>query len=140
MTKKHAVTKNAGGAGKAIALGSAVSLLTALGLCALVALLVDKQTLSYEIAKKLPLVLIGLSCLAGCWFAGCLAKKKQMLICLLVGALFLFVLLAITAFAFHGMYQGIPVSGGVILGCSALIGLLHSRGGKRTKKTYYKFK
>ncbi len=140
MNKKHAATKNAGGAGKALALGSAITLLTALILCAFVAFLVDKQTLSCEVAQKLPLVLTGLSCLSGAWIAGCIAQKKKLIICLLVGVLYLFLLFAVTAFAFHGMYRGVAASAGVILGCSALAGLLHTRGGKRSRKSYYKFK
>lgn len=140
MTKKHAVTNNVGGTGRALALGSAVSILTTLGLCAFVALLVDKQTLSYEMLKKLPLILTGVSCLVGTWIAGGLAKKQQMVVCLLSGMVYLLVLFSVTAFAFQGGYHGIAASSGVILGCSTLTGLLHAKGGKRTKKAYYKFK
>lgn len=139
MKKRDKLHKKSGGFGKGVGMGLGTGALATLGLTALLATLTDRQTVSYELAGKLPLVIVLLSVALGAWLGMKAAGERRMIVCLLIGAGYLLLALALNAFAFGGTYRNIPVWIGAVLGVCALAGLLGAKGQgrRRSSKKYH---
>ncbi len=124
--------------GKGIAIGVGISLGLTILLTAFLSTLTDRQLVPYSVAVKFPLGIVLICTLTGAFIGGKIAGEKRMLICLFTGSGYLLTLLAITAFFFRGQFQDILVTAAVVLGSSAVAGVLSASGGRKRKLTKYK--
>ncbi len=132
--------RSASGLGKALAIGTGISMALTLGMSALFAALMDRQMLGQEMTGALSMGIVAVSVAAGAWGAAKLAGSKPMVVCLLVGGCYLLILLAATAFFFGGKYQGIPVTAALVLGTCAAAGIAGAGVGKRHQRVPKKYR
>lgn len=126
-----------GGFVRSIAVGSGISILITLLLCAAAAAMTDKQVLKPDWNEVAALAVHLLASLAGCMVAAKMAKGRSMIVCLTTGAMYFLALMILSAAVFGGSFQGVLKGLGTILGVSAVAGLLgaapRSQKGKRYK-------
>lgn len=114
-----------------LAVGGGISLGITLAGTALLAILVDKQIMEMERVGYGILVMLLLGAFLGAMAAYSKIRRRRMLVCLASGAVYMGLLLAITALFFGGQYTGVGTTALVILAGSvtaALLGLGQGRG------------
>ena len=121
---------SASGMGKALAIGTGISVALTLGLSALFAALMDRQALPQEMTGTLAMVILAVSAAVGAWSSAKLAGSRSMVVCLLLGGCYILLLFAATAFFFGGKYQGIPVTAALIFGACAAAGIVGAGEGR----------
>ena len=136
MVKNQKMTGRASSMPAGLAYGLAVSMAVTLLGSALLASLVDRETLAWENVGYGVMAMVLAASFLGATAALGKIKRQKLPVGLLSGMIYWLCLLAITALFFGGQYDGAGVTGLLILGGSICAVLLHSgqkRGGKRRK-------
>lgn len=109
-----------------LAYGLLASLLVTLGGCAICATLISSESIAATAANYCVLGILLISAFAGAKIAIIRSGEKRLLVGTLTGALYLVVLLAMTALFFGGQYEGVGetalvvITGGIV---AAIIGI-----------------
>lgn len=123
----------------AIGVGTGISMLVTLFGVGILAWLLNTERLQENIIGYATVIILLLSSFAGANMAVSMNKEKRMIISLITGAAYLLTLLACTALFFGGQYQGVGVTGLVVLaGCisTAILGLGRSKKSPRARHKY----
>ena len=108
-----------------LAMGAVVSMAVTGGLTALLAGLLDREMMQWEMVGYGSLTVVMLSSFLGAVTACVKIRRQRMLVCLMAGMVYLGILLAMTALFFGGQYQAVGVTALLVLGgtmCAALTG------------------
>ena len=119
-----------------LAVGAGCSLAMTLGLTAVLAKLVEAETIPVEKIGYGIMVLLVTSSFAGAMVSFGRIKRQRLLVCGVSGVIYFAVLMSITALFFGGQYSAVGVTALLVLAGSAaaaLLGLRQGRGAKRTK-------
>ena len=119
-----------------LAVGAAVSLGITLAGAAILAWLIDKERLDMGSVGYGILAVLLLASFLGALVSFGKIRRRRMVVCLASGAVYLGMLLSITALFFGGQYSGVATTALLILGGSmaaALLGLGPGRGGRGRK-------
>lgn len=120
-----------------LAVAAAVSLLVTFAGAAASGYLISKEILQESSIGYCAMVLILMSSAAGAAVAVGKIKKRRVFVCAVSGLIYFGVLLSMTALFFGGQYQGIHVTGLLVLaGCTlvALLGLKHEKAPKYRRR------
>ncbi len=124
-----------------IGAGVGVSVILSLGMAAILAMLIGKESLAPQSMGYGVLVILMVSSLLGAFVACIMVKGKRMLVSLATAAGYLLALLCITALFFGGQYHGVGVTALVVIGggmVSALAGAGKPSSGKKKRvKRFY---
>lgn len=137
MVVNKKVTGKASSMPAGLAMGGLVSLLMTLLMAACLAKLVDTEVLKEENIGYGVMVLLMASSVLGALTAYGKIKRQRLLVCMLSGAVYMGILLSITALFFGGQYEAVGVTTLLVFGSSmviALLGLREKRGGNRKKR------
>lgn len=116
--------------------GAGVSVIITLLGTALLAKLLDGETIQWEAVGYGILIMVMLSAMLGCITAMKKIKRQNGMVCLLSGLTYWGILLAITALFFGGQYEAMGVTLLLIVGgsgCAFLLCAGQGRGGGRRK-------
>ncbi|MDO5545242.1 MAG: hypothetical protein Q4F81_05395 [Eubacteriales bacterium] len=128
MTRNHKVTGRALSMPAGFAIGTGISLGTMLLLSALLAKLISTERLEWDkIGYGIMVILLVTSAL-GAKFTCMMVKRRKLMSCMVAGLLYWLCLLMITALFFGGQYNGVGITGAVILCGSAVICLQELKG------------
>lgn len=116
-----------------LAAGAGVSALTTAGLTALMAGLLDRETISWEIAGYWILVMIMLSAYLGSATACRKIRRQRLMICLMSALVYWGILLSVTALFFGGQFEAVGVTALLIMGGSICAALSGTGKGRRVK-------
>ena len=119
-----------------LAIGAVCSLAATLVLTAILAKLVEAETLPVEKVGYGIMVLLIVSSFAGAMISFGRIKRQRMLVCIVSGVIYFAMLMSITALFFGGQYSAVGTTALLVLagsGAAALLGLRQGRGAKRTK-------
>lgn len=111
-----------------LALGTGICLLITLAGAAVLAWLVNGESLGENGIGYGAIIILGLSSVCGAWTAAGSIKRRRVQVCMLTGLLYYLVLLAMTALFFGGQYQGMVVTAVVIFIGSGTVSLLGVKG------------
>lgn len=124
--------------------GASVSMLITLAGTAVLAKMLDAETIQWESIGYGILIMIMLSAMLGSLIAMQKVKRQFALVCLMSGFVYLGILLSITALFFGGQYEAVGVTLLLIVagsGCAFLLTLQGGRGGstkhRRQQHTRY---
>lgn len=107
MVRNQKVTGNAMPLAAGVGTGVAVSgVLTLLG-AALLAWLINGETMPFAGIGYGAMIVLAVSSAVGSWIAAALVKHRRLAVCMITGAGYLALLLGITAFCFGGQFQGV---------------------------------
>lgn len=124
-----ASTIPAGLAAGALASGT----MTLLGTLA-AAKLIDMEIVAWSQAGYAVLVILLLSAWMGAMVAAGKVKRRRMAVCMGSGAVYMLMLLAVTALFFGGKYSGVGETALLIL-CGSMVAVFMGEPGKRRRKT-----
>lgn len=124
MAKGIKVNQGTSNAAGVVAAGAVVSMIVMLIGISVCASLISAETISAGSADYCVIGILLLSALAGAATAIGKRGQKRLYMGLAVGAVYLLVLLALTALFFDGQYQGVLVTAIAILGGATLAALL----------------
>ena len=119
-----------------LAIGATCSLAATLILTAILAKLVETETLPVEKIGYGIMALLMVSSFAGAMIAFGRIKRQRMLVCIVSGVIYFAMLMSVTALFFGGQYSAVGTTALLVLagsGAAALLGLRQGRGAKRTK-------
>lgn len=133
MVVDRKVTGTASSTPGGLALGWGVGMgITVLG-AAVCAHLISKETIAGEGIGYCAMVIVLLSTVLGALVSAGKIKRRRLQVCLMSGAVYYATLLAGTALFFGGQYQGMGVTGLLVLaGCGVVI-LMGMNGGKQRR-------
>ena len=114
----------------------ASALVTLLGAVIFAWLLNGERMQMASIGYGTMIILLAASALGALLAFRCV-RRQRLVVCLLSGAVYYLSLLAMTALFFGGQYEGVGVTGLVILGGSLAVGLMGLKGEKRGYKRRY---
>jgi len=118
-----------------LTLGAGVSVAVTLMLSAVIAKLVQAETLRQDqIGYAVMVLLLTASCL-GAAIAQGRVKHQRVLVCMLTGLIYFLILICITALFFGGQYTGFGVTGLLILGGAGTAALMSGCRKGRGAKT-----
>lgn len=121
-----------------LAMGWGVSaLITLLGVM-LIAYLLNGEKIQLDSIGYGSIAVLLLSSIAGAGLAFRFIRRRRMLVCMLSGMIYFLSLVALTALFFGGQYDGIWVTGLVILGGSLAVGLMGLKGDQHREKRRYR--
>lgn len=136
MVVNQKVTGKSSSLPAGLAMGGITSLGITLLLAALLAKLLETETIAEEnIGYGIMILLLTASAL-GALVSFSKVKRQRLLVCLLSGLVYLAILLSITALFFGAQYEAVGVTALLVIGGSlvaGLLGLREKRGGKRHK-------
>ena len=108
-------------------------------ICAsLAAILLASERIGVQSIRIIAIITVAISTAGGAWVASVLAKKYRTQICLITGAGYFLILLAMTALLFGGSYEKIPITLITVLTTSGLVGLTGIKNKNRTQKIRFK--
>lgn len=116
-----------------LAAGAGVSVLVTLSGTALLAKLLDAQTIQWEAIGYGILTMVMLAAMLGSITAMKRIRRQAGIVCLLSGFLYWGILLSITALFFGGQYEAVGVTLLLVVGGSGCAFLLNSRQGRGGK-------
>ena len=119
-----------------LAVGILFSMAVTLVLTAVLAKLVETETVPQEKIGYGVMVILVLSAFIGAMTAFSRIKRQRLMVCGLSGVIYFGVLMSITALFFGGQYSAVGVTALLILlgsAAAALLGLKQGRGGSRKK-------
>ncbi len=120
-----------------IALGTVAALIVTMLGAALLSWLISTEKIAQQGMGYGVMIIIFLASAAGAAIAVRLVGRQRMIVCLVVAAAYFLLLLSVTALFFDGQYQGVGVTGLLMLGGSLFVGLLGLRGdNKRAGKKH----
>lgn len=136
MTLNHKVTGRAMSIPAGLAFGASVSVLMTLMMAAVTAKLISAQMIEEtSIGYGIMLILLS-SSFTGALTAACKVKRQRLLVCALSGAVYLVILLSVTALFFGGQYEAVGVTSLLVFGgCTAagFVGIREKRGTRSRK-------
>ena len=127
MVANKKITGRATSLPAGLAIGAVCSLAATLILTAILAKLVEAETLPVEKV---------VSSFAGAMISCGRIKRQRMLVCIVSGVIYFAMLMSMTALFFGGQYSAVGTTALLVLagsGAAALLGLRQGRGAKRTK-------
>ena len=130
MVVNQRVTGKAMSMPAGIGIGVLVSTLMTVAGAAALALLISKETIPENGIGYGVIVTLLLASSLGALTAWRCIRHRRMVVCLVQGLCYYIVLLGFTALFFGGQYQGMGITGLVILGGCGAVGLLGLNGGK----------
>lgn len=133
MVVNQKVTGTASSMPGGLAMGGAVSLLVTLGGSGIFGYLISKEILPETATGYCAMTVIFLSAVLGAAMSASRIKRRRLFVCAVSGMIYYGLLLSMTALFFGGQYQGILVTGLLILGGCGTVVLL----GMRQKKSPY---
>ena len=110
-----------------LALGAGMCMVVTLLLTAVSAALVSAGTLQESATGYIAMIILFLGALAGAAAGGSKRQEKRLYVCLLIAAVYLGMLLALTAAFFGGQYRGVGVASLVLLS-GAFVGAMAGQG------------
>lgn len=124
-----------------LVVGAAASVAVMLLGSAICAVLISRELVNQARMNYYVLGILLLSAIAGAMSAAWKTGEKRLLVCMMTGVVYLFLLLSMTAILFDGRYQGVGVTTLVIFAGSlvaALVGLKEKRRTslRKSKKQY----
>lgn len=124
-----------------IFIGIAISILLTLIVAGIAAALLASERIGIQTLSAIASITVVIATGVGSWLSTRLAGKQRMLVCLITGAGYFLLLLAMTAMFFGGSYEQVPIRLLFVLLSSALVGFLGMKGKrnnkiKRLKRTY----
>lgn len=131
MVKQPKVTGRASSIPAGLASGAAVNVGITGGLTLLMALLLERETISWEQAGYGIMGMILLAAFFGALTACARIRHQRLLVCLMSGGVYFAMLLLVTALFFGGRYQAVGVTALLIAGgcfCPALMTAGKGRG------------
>lgn len=138
MVVNQKVTGKASSMPGGLAIGWGCSMAVTLLGSVIVAALLDRRIMEMDSIGYGTMLILLLSSMLGATLAVKRIKKQRMMVSMLAGAAYYLTLLAVTALFFGGQYEGMAVTGLVILGGSlaaALSGLRQKRGAARKRRS-----
>lgn len=136
MTTNHKPTGIAMSMPAGLAVGGVWSLAITIVLSALIAKLIDGEIIAQGSIGYFVIGILLSASITGSLQAFRKIKRRRMFVCLISGMIYFCVLLSITALCFGGQYQGIGVTGLVVLCgscCAGLMGLREKKQGRKGK-------
>ena len=119
-----------------LALGAAVSVGITVAVSALIAKLVQTETIRENQIGYGVMVMLGAAAFAGAVLAAGKIKRQRLLVCALSGLSYFCCLMSMTALFFGGQYEAVGVTALLVMGSAMLPTLMggpSKRGGKRKK-------
>ena len=138
MTMNRKITGTTMSMPAGLTIGGICSLLITLMMSAIVAKLMESEVIEQESIGYLVISILLISSVAGSLISFGRIQRRRMVVCLISGLVYYCVLLSLTAMCFGGQYQGIGVTGLVILCgscCAGLMGLREKSNSRRGKKS-----
>ena len=140
MTTTKKVKGTATSMSVGVAMGTGVSLLITCVLSALLTLLALEGKIQENTIGYFSMGILLASSVLGALLSAVKVKRRWMLVCCMTGGIYYLLLLGSTAVFFGGNYQGVGVSGLLVLmGCS-ISGMLGLRKGRHGDKRYKKYR
>lgn len=137
MVANRKVTGTAVSIPVGIAWGVGIALMISVIGALLFSKMVDSQVLPENGIGYIAMSVILASSAIGAWVAGATIKHRRLLVCLLSGAVYYALLLAMTALLFGGQYQGMGVTALlVVAGCGSAALLNPSGRPKQRTRTH----
>lgn len=141
MNTTYKATERASSLLTGLIMGAAVSTGITLMITALLAILLDREVISWEKIGYAILIMIMLSAFMGGVTAYNRIRRQRVLISLMAGLIYWGVLLSVTALFFGGQYEAVGVTALLVAGgslCSAMVGIGKGGGeaGRRKRKRY----
>lgn len=136
MTMNQKPTGTAMSMPAGLAVGGIWSLVVTIGLSAVIAKLIDGETVEQGSIGYFVISILLIASITGALQSFRKIKRRRMLVCQISGLIYFCVLLSITALCFGGQYQGIGVTGLVVLcgsSCAGLMGLREKKQGRTGK-------
>lgn len=134
MITKQSTQLNINKVVKGIGVSLLASLLITIAGAAIGAWLLSSEKIAMENARFITVVFLLLSSIIGALFAVSIINEKRVPVCIISGAAYFLLMLAITALFFEGTYSGVGESGMVIFAGVFAVALLGLKGEKRTIK------
>ena len=122
-----------------LGIGLLISLLLTFGGAAALSHLIATEKIGEGAMGYGIMVILAIASAMGAWGATSFIKKMYLQVCLMAGACYYLTLLAITALFFGGQYQGVGVSGIIIMITSLVMAFIPRKNGsplKARKKAY----
>ena len=119
-----------------LAVGGVFSLVITLIFSGIVAKLMDAELLKQESVGYFVIGILLVSSITGAWLSFGKIKRRRMVVCMISGVIYYCILLSITALFFGGQYQGMGVTGLVVLCgscCAGLMGMHEKKQGRKGK-------
>lgn len=138
MVINQKVTGKASSVPGGLAIGWGCSMVVTLIGSMIVAAMLDRRIMDMDSIGYGTMLILLLASMFGAAFAVHRIKKQRMMVSMLAGIAYYLTLLAVTALFFGGQYEGMAVTGLVVLGGSmaaALIGLRQKRGPARKRRS-----
>lgn len=139
MVTNKKVTGTASSMAVGLAIGTGISILLTVMAAAILAQMVLGETVSEPSIGYFAMGILLLASAVGSLVAAYCIKRRWMIVCLSVGALYYLTLLGCTALFFGGQYQGMGVTALVVLAGSGAVGLLGLRREKGHRRRSRKF-
>lgn len=132
MANHQKVTGRASSIPAGLAAGASVSMAITGALTLWMALLLEKEAISWDTAGYGIMIMILLSAFFGALTACGRIRHQRLLVCLMSGGLYFAILLSITALFFGGQYQAVGVTALLIAGgCFCPVFLAPGQGRRR---------
>ncbi len=119
-----------------LAFGAVISMSVTILAAAVLAKLVDMETLAWESIGYGIMVLLMLASFLGASASYFRIKRQRLIVCMMSGMVYFALLLSMTALLFGGQYEAIGVTAVLIFcgsACAGLLGLRPGREGSRRK-------
>ena len=121
-----------------LTVGGIGSLMITLAMSAVIAKMMEREVIAQGNIGYFVIGILLLSTIAGALISFGRIKRRRMIVCLVSGLIYYCILLLITTLCFGGQYQGVGVTGLVVLCgscCAGLLGLRDQTKSRRGKKT-----
>ena len=138
MTMNHKPTGTAMSMPAGLTVGGICSLMITLAMSAVIATMMEREVIAQGNIGYFVIGILLLSTIAGALISFGRIKRRHMIVCLVSGLIYYCILLLITTLCFGGQYQGVGVTGLVVLCgscCAGLLGLRDQTKSRRGKKT-----
>lgn len=138
MTLNHKPTGTSMSMPAGLAIGGIWSLCVTLVMAALVAKLMDMEAIRQDSIGYFVISILLVASTTGALLSFGRIKRRRMVVCMVSGLIYYCVLLSITALCFGGQYQGMGVTGLVVLGgslCAGLLGIHEKKQGRIGKRS-----
>ena len=116
-----------------LAIATLISFIITLAGSAAVSHMVSTEKLGAESIGYAAMVILAVAAAMGAWSASSLIRKMRLQVCMLAGASYYAVLLAMTALFFGGRYQGMFTTAVIVLLCCGLVAVTPTNNGKSLK-------
>lgn len=119
-----------------LAIGGIWSLVITIVMSAVIAKLIEGEAVGQGSVGYFVISILLIGSITGALMSFGRIKRRRMVVCLISGLIYYCILLSITALCFGGQYQGMGVTGLVVLGgscCAGLMGMHEKKQGRKGK-------